>query len=237
VTPLAEDITRYRAAHERVLGRIEAAAARVARDAGSVQLVGVSKTVPLEQLRAAVAAGITVLGENRVQEAMSKIAGLPSAEWHLIGQLQGNKAGRALEFFDVIQSVDSVGLAERLSRLSSQVGGSPQRVLLQVNVDADPAKAGFLPGSLDEALSRLLELTGLQVEGLMTVGRYVERAEDARPTFVSLRRLSERLRAGHPGLGGQLSMGMSLDFEIAVEEGSTIVRVGRALFGDRLVVT
>lgn len=198
-----------------------------------MQLVGVSKTVSLDQLQAAAAAGITVLGENRVQETMTKVAGLPRVEWHLIGQLQGNKAGRALELFQVIQSVDSVNLAERLSRLSIEAGGPPQRVLLQVNVDADPAKAGFLAESLDAVLGGLLELRGLQFDGLMTVGRFVDHAEDARPTFVSLRRLSERLRAGYPALGAELSMGMSLDFEVAVEEGSTLVRVGRALFGDR----
>jgi PLP dependent protein len=192
--------------------------------------VGISKTVPLERLRAAVEAGITTLGENRVQEAAPKVAALPQVEWHLVGQLQGNKAGRAIELFSVIQSVDSMALAGRLSRLA---GERTVRVLLQVNVDADPAKGGFMPSSLAGDLGALLALPGLQVEGLMTVGRLVERPEDARPTFVALRRLSETLRSGHPGLGAALSMGMSDDFEIAVEEGATLVRVGRALFGDR----
>jgi pyridoxal phosphate enzyme (YggS family) len=192
--------------------------------------VGISKTVPLDRLQAAVAAGLTAMGENRVQEATPKVAALPQVEWHLVGQLQGNKAGRAIELFDVIQSVDSVSLAERLSRLA---GDRTVRILLQVNVDADPAKAGFAPDELAGQLAGLLELPGLRVEGLMTVGRLVDQAEDARPTFIGLRHLSEELRASHDGLGAGLSMGMSDDFEVAVEEGATIVRVGRALFGDR----
>ncbi len=123
-----------------------------------------------------------------------------------------------------------LALAERLSRLAA---GRTVRLLLQVNVDADPAKAGFAPDVLRGTLPALLALPGLQVEGLMTVGRLVERPEDARPTFAALRLLSEALRGEHPGLGAGLSMGMSDDFEVAVEEGATIVRVGRALFGDR----
>ncbi len=192
--------------------------------------MGVSKTVPAERLAAAVAAGVTTLGENRIQEAAPKVALLPGVEWHLVGQLQGNKTGRAMDLFDVIQSVDSVTLASRISRLA---GERVVRVLLQVNVDADPAKSGFLPDVLAAELAALLELPGLHVAGLMTVGRMVERAEDARSTFVALRELSNRLRSVHPVLGPELSMGMSTDFEIAVEEGATIVRVGRALFGDR----
>ena len=192
--------------------------------------MGISKTVPLDRLEAAVAAGLTVMGENRVQEAAPKVVALPQVEWHLVGQLQGNKAGRAIELFDVIQSVDSVALTERLSRLA---GDRTIRILLQVNVDADPAKAGFAPDALRDRLGGLLALPGLRIEGLMTVGRLVGRAEDARSTFTGLRRLSDELRSAHDALGSGLSMGMSDDFEIAVEEGATIVRVGRALFGDR----
>jgi PLP dependent protein len=192
--------------------------------------VAVSKTVSVDTLRAAVAVGLSTLGENRVQEAAAKAPLVMGVEWHLIGPLQSNKAARAIELFGVIQSVDSVALAERLSRLA---GERPVRVLLQVNVDADPAKSGFAPQALRAALAGLLALPGLRIGGLMTVGRLVDRAEDARPTFVALHRLSEDLRHGHPELGGELSMGMSDDFEIAVEEGATIVRVGRALFGDR----
>jgi pyridoxal phosphate enzyme (YggS family) len=193
--------------------------------------VAVSKTFGADVDGAAVAAGLTTLGENRVQEAEAKAPALPdTVEWHLVGGLQSNKAARALALFDVIQSVDTLGLAERLARLSD---GRSVRVLLQVNVDEDEAKGGFTAASMVEALPAVLALPALRVEGLMTVGRLVPEPEAARPTFVRLRELSERLRGDHPSLGTQLSMGMTDDFEIAVEEGSTIVRVGRALFGSR----
>lgn len=203
-------------------------------------LVAVSKTVPADRLRAGVAAGLTTLGENRVQEAAEKAPFVPGAAWHLVGHLQGNKARAALALFDVVESLDSLDLARRLDRLVADGGAAPRRppdarlpVLLQVNVDADPAKAGFSPEALTAALPELLALPHLRVEGLMTVGRLVADPADARPTFVALRRLSERLRAAEPGLGAALSMGMSDDFEVAVEEGATIVRVGRLLFGPR----
>ena len=211
-----------------------ATAARAGRDPPDVLLVAVSKTVPADVLSTAAEAGLTTLGENRVQEAAAKRPLVAGVAWHLIGPLQSNKAGRAIELFDVIQSVDSVGLAERLSRRAE---GRTVRVLLQVNVDADPAKAGFAPEALPVDLAGLLALPGLRVEGLMTVGRLVERAEDARSTFAALRHLSDDLRSGHPGLGPELSMGMSDDFDVAVEEGATIVRVGRALFGARPPIT
>ncbi len=180
-------------------------------------------------------AGLTTLGENRVQEGESKAAAVPGASWHLIGPLQSNKARRALETFDVIESVDSLELAQRLDRLAGEIGPAAARrpVLLQVNVDADAAKAGFAPADLDRDLGALLELPYLDVCGLMTVGRLVARPEEARPTFVALLELAARLRRDRPGLGPELSMGMSDDYPIAVEEGATIVRVGRALFGDR----
>ena len=194
-------------------------------------LVAVSKTVPAERLVEAFAAGITTFGENRVQEALAKADAVPGASWHLVGPLQSNKARRAAALFDVIQTVDSVELAARLSQVVA-AGGSLS-VLLQVNVDADPAKTGFSPAGVAEGLAAILTLPGLRVEGLMTVGRLVEIAEEARPTFRALRELSERLRADHPRLGPALSMGMTDDFEVAVEEGATIVRVGRAIFGER----
>ena len=216
-----------------VLARIEVACGRVGRDPSRVGLVAVSKTVPPDRLRAAVAAGLVDLGENRVQEATAKAPQVPGASWHLVGPLQGNKARRAVETFTTIQTVDSVALGGRLSALAAELGRYPLPIFLQVNVDEDPAKAGFLPAALPAALDDLLELAPLDVQGFMTVGRRVASAEAARPTFVALRRLSESLRATHPALGSVLSMGMTDDFEIAVEEGATVVRVGRALFGDR----
>ena len=220
-------------ARARVLERIAAAAVRADRDPGDVRLVAVSKTFDAGVLLAAVEAGLTTLGENRVQEAESKAPVLPdSVEWDLVGGLQSNKAARAVALFDVIQSVDSPSLAERLARLAE---GGTLRILLQVNVDGDAAKGGFAPAEVAQALPAILALPSLRVDGLMTVGRLVSEPEAARPTFVRLRQLSERLRADHPTLGGELSMGMTDDFEVAVEEGATIVRVGRALFGSRPV--
>jgi pyridoxal phosphate enzyme (YggS family) len=195
----------------------------------------VSKTFGPDILAAAVTAGLTTLGENRVQEAEAKAPLLPdSVEWHLVGGLQSNKAARALALFDVIQSVDSLGLAQRLARLAA---GREVRILLQVNVDGDAAKGGFTPEEVAQAVPAILALTEMRVDGLMTVGRLVSNPEEARPTFIRLRELSQRLRGRHPSLGSELSMGMSEDYEVAVEEGSTIVRVGRALFGSRPQVT
>jgi pyridoxal phosphate enzyme (YggS family) len=221
-------------ARQRVLERIADAAARAGRDPAKVTLVAVSKTVPAERLVGAVAAGLTILGENRVQEAVSKVAEVPGASWHLVGPLQSNKARRAAETFETIQSVDTVQLAARLDRLAAELRpGDRLRVLLQVNVDDDTSKAGFSPEDLEASLPEILALPALEIRGLMTIGRLVGSAEAARPTFRALRALSERHRSQHARLGPELSMGMSDDYPVAVEEGATIVRVGRALFGER----
>lgn len=197
-------------------------------------LVAVSKTVPAARLQAAVVAGLNVLGENRVQEAEGKAPQVPGATWHLVGPLQTNKARRALDLFETIETVHSVELAVRLDGLlAARPDGGKRAVLLQVNVDVDPAKSGFLPDDLGRAVGGLEDLDRLEYRGLMTVGRLVDDPELARPAFVALRTLSERIRATWPRLGPELSMGMSDDFEVAVEEGATIVRIGRALFGER----
>jgi pyridoxal phosphate enzyme (YggS family) len=235
VSQSAARVERYRAARDEVLQRIIAACARAGRDPAGVTLVAVSKTVPTEALRDAVGAGLDRLGENRVQEGIAKAPEVPGARWQLIGPLQSNKARRALEVFESIQTVDSLDLARRLDRLVPEARpGSRYPVLVQVNVDRDPAKAGFAPDEIDRAMADLLALPHLALRGLMTVGRYRQDAAEARPTFAGLRALSERCRSRWPGLGPDLSMGMSDDFEVAVEEGATIVRVGRALFGERL---
>ena len=194
-----------------------------------------TKTVPAERVRAAFEAGFRVLGENRVQEAAAKIEALGGGgvAWHLIGPLQSNKARRAIELFDVVETVDSLALARRLDRLAAELDRRSLPVLLEVNVDADPAKSGYGPERLEAELPDLLALPRLRVEGLMTVGRAVPEAELARPTFRRLRELAERLRAAHTELGPTLSMGMTDDFEVAVEEGATLVRIGRAIFGER----
>jgi pyridoxal phosphate enzyme (YggS family) len=217
-----------------ILERIGEAAARVGRDPSAVEVVAVTKTVAADRIRAAIDAGFTTLAENRVQERAEKLADVGGGRWHLVGPLQSNKARRAIELFDVIETVESLELAQRLSRIAGEVRpGAPLEVLLQVNVDDDPAKAGFDPAGLERDLGAILDLPGITVDGLMTVGRLVETAELARPTFVALRALAERLRSRHAGLGPALSMGMSEDFPIAVEEGATLVRLGRAIFGAR----
>jgi len=213
-----------------------AACVRSGRPSDAATLVAISKTVPVEKLRLAQAAGHDVLGENRVQEAAGKIPLLGPSQWHLVGHLQKNKAARAVELFDVIESVDSVALATRLDRLVGERGsrgGGPLPIYLQVNVDDDPAKAGFAAALPERELSDVIALANLEVCGLMTVGRLTAGSSEARPTFARLRALSENLRATEPRLGSGLSMGMTDDYEVAIEEGSTLVRVGRALFGER----
>jgi PLP dependent protein len=232
--PDQREIAQLADARGHVLERIAEACARAGRDPASVRLVAVSKTVEADRLRAAVAAGLTLLGENRVQEAETKSVAVPGATWHLVGPLQSNKARRALEVFATVESVHSVDLADRLERLAgTTVEKPPYQVLLQVNVDRDPAKAGFLPEELERAVAQLDANDHLDYRGLMTVGRLVDEPEAARPTFVALRKLAERLRGPWPRLGPELSMGMTDDFEVAIEEGATIVRIGRALFGHR----
>jgi pyridoxal phosphate enzyme (YggS family) len=228
-----ELVAAFAAARSRALSTIAEACARAHRDPGDVTLLAVSKTVPAERLRAATEAGIALLGENRVQEAETKAPLLPGVRWHLIGPLQSNKARRAVELFEVVQTVDSVELARRLDRITGELGRGPLGVYLQANVDRDEAKSGFEPARLETHLPEIAELANLRLLGLMTVGRLVGTAEEARPTFRRLRDLSERLRARHTALGPGLSMGMTSDYPIAVEEGATIVRVGRDIFGER----
>ena len=232
-----EEVERFRAVRSRLLERIASACSRTGRPAAGVTLVAVTKTVPAERIRGAIQAGFTILGENRVQEAAPKIADLARerASWHLIGPLQSNKAARAVELFDVVETVDSIALAGRLDRLAAGRGRAEVPVLLEVNVDADPGKSGYDVDRVEADLARLADLPRLRLLGLMTVGRLVTDPEDARPTFRRLRELSERLQAREPRLGSALSMGMSDDFEVAVEEGATIVRLGRAIFGERPV--
>jgi pyridoxal phosphate enzyme (YggS family) len=197
-------------------------------------LLPVSKSVPADRIAAALSLGLTAFGENRVQEAETKAAAVSGVHWELVGRLQSNKAARALALFDVIHSIDSVDLARRLDRLATE-SARPARmpVYLEVNIDADAAKAGFARAELAANLAELVALDRLELRGLMTVGRLVARPEEARSTFAAVRRLAEDLRAQYAGLGSGLSMGMSADFEVAVEEGATVVRVGSAIFGPR----
>lgn len=201
-----------------------------------MSIVAVSKSVGIERLRAARAAGLELFGENRVQEAEHKVGRLAGARWHLVGHLQSNKAARAIELFEAVHSLDSVALGRRLDELvARRADGRRLAVYVQVNVDDDPSKGGLAPDELERALPELGGLAGLELRGLMTVGRLAARPEDARPTFRRLRQLADRLRGADSRLGGGLSMGMSDDFEVAVEEGATIVRIGRQIFGQRPV--
>jgi pyridoxal phosphate enzyme (YggS family) len=219
--------------------RIAAAARRVGRNADDIVLMGVSKTFPADAVREAYAAGIRVFGENRVQEFAEKfpaIAHLPDAEWHLIGHLQSNKTGRATELFDAVDSVDSLRLAERLDAAAATLG-KKLRVLIEINVGGEAAKAGLPATSpeLEAILQAALRLEHLEIRGLMAIPPFVEDVEEARPYFRELREIRDKIAArGLSGVGmSVLSMGMSHDFETAVQEGSTCVRIGTGIFGTR----
>jgi pyridoxal phosphate enzyme (YggS family) len=224
-----------------VIERMDAAARRANRQPGDVQLVAVSKTVAVETLRDAYALGLRAFGENRVQEAQEKIAALalPDVRWELIGHLQTNKAARAVELFTRVQSVDSLRLAEALSARAAALGKTLP-VLLEVNVAGEASKWGFAPGETHAAARAIADLPGLWPEGLMTIAPIVDDPEHARPVFRALRQLrdhlSEEVPLGQDGGWRELSMGMSDDFEVAIEEGATLIRLGRALFGARLEV-
>jgi len=211
-------------------GRIAAAAGRSGRPAGAVRLVGAAKTVPAARLSAAVAAGLSDLGENRVQEAEGKIPAVtPRPVWHLIGHLQSNKARRAAALFDCIQTLDSERLAVALDRHVAELGRSaPLDVLIEVNVSGEAAKHGVEPALAADLIAAVRRACPhLSLRGLMTVGPLVEQPDEARPAY---RRVAAMARDA--GLA-ELSMGMSGDFEVAIEEGATMVRVGSALFGER----
>lgn len=218
--------------------RIANAAHAVSRSPDEVTLVAVTKTLPPVIVRAAYDAGLMTFGENRVQEAEGKIAALelPGARWELIGHLQTNKAERAVRLFARIQSVDSVRLAELLDQRAAG-RGQPFPILLEVNVGGEASKSGFAPEEVLEAARRITALAHLLPEGLMTVAPITANPEDARPIFRRLRDLRDELQWSVPlGADGgwrHLSMGMTDDFEAAIAEGATIVRIGRALFGER----
>jgi PLP dependent protein len=225
---LAENIARVRT-------RIAEAAQRAGRDPAEVTLVAVSKTKPLELVEMAYNLGVTDFGENRVQEALSKIEHFhpQGLRWHLIGHLQSNKAGKVVGPFSCIHSVDSLHLAQALSR-HAQEQGITLSILLQVNVAGEISKEGVSPTEARAVAQQIAALPALQIEGLMTVAPLVSNPEEVRPVFRELRLLRDRLRAEIPaGTWTQISMGMTDDYTIAIEEGATLVRVGRAIFGQR----
>ena len=218
--------------------RLHIACSSAGRDPEQVRLVGVTKTVAIERIRQAVAAGVSVLGENYVQEARRKIDNLADLkpEWHFIGHLQSNKARVAVESFDWVHSLDRHSLAETLNREALK-RGRPLPVLIQVNVGDEQSKSGLAPEQVPVFYRSIAPLEGLQVRGMMALPPYLDEPELVRPYFRQVVLLLEQLRhtAAHPEELTELSMGMSHDFEVAIEEGATLVRVGTALFGARPV--
>jgi len=216
--------------------RMISACARVNRDPAGVQLIGVTKTVALDRIREGVEAGLTILGENYVQEARKKMEALQdlNVTWHFIGHLQSNKAKAAIEWFDLIHTVDRKSLAGELNRLA-QKRGQKILILLQVNIGEEETKSGTSPAELSSFFSYVSSLDGLTVKGLMTLPPYLDDPEQVRPYFRQLRHYLDQLRdqAQQPEAMTELSMGMSHDFEVAIEEGATLIRVGTALFGAR----
>lgn len=229
----------------RVRERIDAAARRAGRDPAEVELVAVTKTQPPEVVAAAVRAGVRHVGENRVQEAAGKLpratallqqAGLAPPTWRFVGHLQTNKVGASLALFDSVDSVDSVRLAEALDRRIREAvpARSPLPILLEVYMGDDPTRPGFRPHEIDAAMEVVGALPGLHVQGLMTVAPLGWSERETRGAFRRVRELRDRLTMAYPRVDlRELSMGMTDDFELAVEEGSTMVRIGRALFGPR----
>ena len=216
-----------------VRNEIAAAAARARRDAGDVTLVAVSKTHPPESVSAVLAAGQGIFGESRVQEARAKIPLVPGrARWHFIGHLQRNKIRHALPLFELFHGVDSLEIARDIERIAGEDGASPT-VLIEVNVAGEASKFGFSPERIRSQIEELLALRRLTLAGLMCIPPPQPRAEMARRFFVTLRELRDQLEREYRISLPQLSMGMSGDFAVAIEEGATLVRVGTAIFGER----
>jgi pyridoxal phosphate enzyme (YggS family) len=218
-----------------VMERTAAAAKRAGRDPRFVKIIVVTKTIDPERIREAAAAGAEILGENRVQEAKEKIEKLGGiANWHLIGHLQANKARHAVKLFDLIHSVDSLELAKEIDRQAAKIG-KMQNVLIEVNVAGEASKAGMTVRNAPALVRDAAKLGNIAIHGLMTIPPFPENPEDSRPYFRVLRELAESIAREHiPNVAmTELSMGMSGDYEVAVEEGATMVRVGTAIFGER----
>ena len=217
-------------------GQIDGAMQQAGRRPGSVQLLGATKSVSVDVIRQAIAAGLSIAGENRVQEALPKIEALKgeAIAWHFIGQLQRRKVRSIVGMFDLIHSVDSLELAEEIDRRSERAG-LRQKILLEINVGAEPSKAGFLLDEVEHVLPQLGALEHVAVQGLMAIPPPVVDAEGARPYFRGIRELALRLgEQGVPRISmAELSMGMSNDYIVAIQEGATFIRLGTALFGTR----
>ncbi len=214
--------------------RIERAAARSHRNAEDITLIAVTKTVAAERINEAIQAGVEIIGESRIQEAMDKRENIRPVSWHMIGHLQTNKVKYAVRIFDMIQSVDSIHLAREINKRCASADRK-MPVLIEINTSGEESKYGCAPGKAPELVHAISEMKNLQIRGLMTIGLFSDDPDVVRPCFVSLRQLAERITEMKiPGVGMDiLSMGMSSDFELAIEEGSTMVRIGSAIFGAR----
>jgi len=215
--------------------RIRAACARVDRREDEVTLIAVTKTVASSSIQLAIDNGVKHIGENRVQDAESKIQELgPVATWHLIGHLQTNKAKKAVQLFDFIHSVDSFHLAQEIS-LRAEQAGKKMKCLIEVNTSGEESKYGVHPEDALDLVRRIASLRGISIQGLMTIGAFLPDAEQVRPCFNMLRQVSQQITSADvAGVAmTHLSMGMTNDFEVAIEEGATMIRVGRAIFGER----
>ena len=218
---------------ERVREQIAKACAKSQRNVDEVELVAVTKTHPAERVREAIESGQTLFGENKVQEARAKIPELPSnVRWHFIGHLQKNKIRHVLPLFEIIHSVDSLELATAINRIADEDGHRP-RVLLEVNVAGEGSKFGFKPEILRDQFDQLVALNRLTIEGLMTIPPLAPEAEASRTFFITLRELRDELQQSAGVQLRHLSMGMTHDFPVAIEEGATFIRVGTAIFGKR----
>lgn len=220
-----------------IKAQIANAAASCGRSADEITLLAISKTFPKECIIQAIESGLWQFGENRVQEAEGKILNITSSrknEWHLIGHLQSNKARRAAELFDMIHSIDSIKIANRLDQACKEIG-KVLPVLVEVNLGAEDSKSGIDSTQVRDLVEAIIKLKNLHLDGLMAIPPYIENPEETRPYFVKLRELGELLESEQRGCLGRrhLSMGMSHDFEAAIQEGSTIVRIGTAIFGSR----
>ncbi|MGD8521513.1 MAG: YggS family pyridoxal phosphate-dependent enzyme [Desulfobacterales bacterium] len=222
---------------EKVKERIKRAAEGCHRDPETVSLVAVSKTMPVSKVQEAIQAGVTILGENYVQEARDKINSLMSfpVSWHFIGHLQSNKAKYAVRLFDLIHSVDSLKLARELNK-HAQKNAKIQQILIQVNISQEETKSGISVDDAVDLISEISQLENLSIKGLMTMPPYFNQPEKVQPFFAALRELRDQIdsKAIPNVFMDQLSMGMTGDFEVAIEEGATMVRVGTAIFGERI---
>jgi pyridoxal phosphate enzyme (YggS family) len=221
---------------EQIKARIREAAETCERDADSIRLVAVSKTIPAETVKEAVEAGVTILGENYVQEARDKFNTLVHypVSWHFIGHLQTNKAKYAVRLFDLIHSVDSLKLARELNKQAAKVD-KIQQILVQVNISGEETKTGIRADAAIELISAISQLENLSIKGLMTMPPYFYQPEKVRPFFAALRQLRDQIKEKSIAAVSmeELSMGMTGDFEVAIEEGATLVRIGTAIFGER----